>query len=100
MPGIGRLKGMKALLLWLGTTGYGIQLARMGNIAAHREWMIRSFALTAAALTLRLLLGGFMALGYDYHEVSHILAWACWVPNLLIAEWLVVRCKRRRIAAA
>jgi len=86
-------------VFWIGTTGYAVALARWGNIRAHRDWMIRSFALTASALTLRLYLALYVTLGYDYHEVSHVLAWACWVPNLIFAEWLISRnLTRQRIA--
>lgn len=77
--------------LWIGTTWYAIVLARKGDISGYKDWMIRSFALTASALTLRLYLSGFMAAGYDYYDVSYILAWACWVPNLLLAELILAR---------
>lgn len=77
-------------LLWLGVTGRGIWLAIQGRIADHRRWMIRSGALTFAAVTLRLYLPLLFAtlgeeLGYS------LVAWACWVPNLLVAEWLLRR---------
>ena len=41
-------------VLWLGTTGRGISLAIRGDRVAHRRWMIRSIALTLAAVTLRI----------------------------------------------
>jgi hypothetical protein len=77
-------------LLWLGVTGRGIWLAIQGRIADHRRWMIRSGALTFAAVTLRLYLPLlFVTLG---EEAGYTLvAWACWVPNLLVAEWLLRR---------
>ncbi len=41
-------------LAWLGVTGIALYLAWTRQIALHRAWMIRSFALTFAAVTLRL----------------------------------------------
>ncbi|MCF6234200.1 MAG: DUF2306 domain-containing protein [Rhodobacteraceae bacterium] len=76
-------------VLWLLVTARAVLSARAGQIAAHRRWMIRSFALTFAAVTLRLQLPVLLGLGMDYPEASNIFAWTCWVPNLLVAEWLV-----------
>lgn len=78
-------------VFWLGTTVHAVLLARADRIAAHRRWMIRSFALTFAAVTLRLQLAVLLALGMEYPEASNIIAWSCWVPNLLVAQWLVRR---------
>jgi hypothetical protein len=51
--------------------------------------MIRSFALTFAAVTLRLYLPFPMIWGFEFIEGYRIIAWLCWVPNLLIAElWI------------
>jgi len=75
-------------VLWLGTTANAIRLAMLGRLHEHRRWMIRSYALTAAAITLRLALPFFFFLGgMDYAEASTYVAWVCWVPNLLLAEW-------------
>ena len=49
--------------------------------------MIRSYALTFAAVTLRLEMPFFFILGgMDYAEVANYVAWLGWVPNLIIAE--------------
>ncbi|WP_163025906.1 DUF2306 domain-containing protein [Chachezhania antarctica] len=76
-------------ILWLAVTARGIWLARRGEIARHRPWMIRSFALTLAAVSLRLQLQVMLGLGMDYDAASNILGWSCWVPNLIVAEWLL-----------
>ena len=78
-------------VLWIGATYRAVRLAMAGQIVRHRRWMIRSFAMTFAAVTLRLYLLGFMAAGVGYTEASIYLAWVCWVPNLLVAEWLIRR---------
>lgn len=84
--------GFSALaLLWLSSTGVALWHIRTGNIAAHRRWMIRSFALTFAAVTLRVYLLIFALNGFEYAEASVYLSWICWVPNLIFAEWILRR---------
>jgi uncharacterized membrane protein len=64
------------------------------EVASHREWMIRNYALLFAAVTLRIelpLLAGFMN---EFDTPYAIVSWLCWVPNLLVAEWYVRRSKR------
>ncbi len=81
-------------VFWLGTTAIGIWHALRGRIADHRRWMIRSAALTFAAVTLRLYLPLlFATLGEQAGYV--LVSWACWVPNLLVAEWMLRRQSKR-----
>ncbi|CAN5751163.1 hypothetical protein BH10ACT9_BH10ACT9_55840 [soil metagenome] len=86
-------------VLWIWTTYRGYQSARAGDFAAHQAWMIRSFALTYAAPTLRMWLGLLLLVqlpfGVDGAQAA-INAYApvpflCWLPNLVIAEYLVYR---------
>jgi uncharacterized membrane protein len=60
---------------------------RRGAIDGHRRWMVRNFSLTFAAVTLRLYLPASMAAGIDFSLAYAIIAWLCWVPNLVFAEW-------------
>ncbi len=85
--------------LWLICTGRAVQLAMTGRIAEHRVWMIRSFALAFAAVTLRMQLPFFFLADVDYPEASRWISWSCWVPNLLVAEWMIAR-ERHGTAAA
>lgn len=74
-------------LLWLGVTANGIRHAVGGDIARHRRWMSCSIALTAAAVTLRVMLGvGVGVLGLPFMPVYVTAAWASWLLNL--AAWL------------
>ena len=43
-------------ILWIVTTSFAWRRATQGRFIEHRAWMIRSFALTLAAVTLRLYL--------------------------------------------
>lgn len=81
-------------IVWLVTTGRAISAAMSRRIGEHRDWMIRSFALTFSAVTLRLQLTGFMLMGTDYPEAAPWLAWFCWLPNLIVAEWWIARSRR------
>jgi len=74
---------------WIGFTAAGYSSIRSGKVVAHRRWMIRSFALTAAAITLRIYLPLLPLTGLSFSTSYRIIAWACWVPNLLVAEWLL-----------
>lgn len=76
-------------VLWLGTTLKAYQHIRNGNLALHRNWMIRSYALTLAAVTLRFYLPGSMMAGIPMTIAYPVIAWLCWVPNLLVAEWFI-----------
>ncbi len=78
-------------IFWVGVTVNAARLAMARRFADHRRWMIRSFALTFAAVTLRLYLLGFIGAGFSYTEASIYLAWMCWVPNFLVVEWFLRR---------
>jgi len=64
---------------------------RSRDYAAHREWMIRSYALCLAAVTLRVYLPLSAMAGIPFSESYPAISWLCWVPNLIIAEWFLVR---------
>ena len=78
-------------IIWVATTANAIRHAMARRISAHRRWMVYSFALTFAGVTLRLTLLGFMAAGFSYTEASVYLAWLCWLPNLAFAHWWLNR---------
>lgn len=75
-------------LVWIGSTTRAVYLAMQRRITEHRAWMIRSAALTVSAVTLRLYLPiGELTIGFE--TAYPMIAWLCWVPNLLVAEWLL-----------
>lgn len=83
--------GMLAVL-WFGTGLQAYRLIRRGDIEAHRCWMIRNFALSLAAVTLRNELPLMLfALHWSFHVSYIIVSWLCWIPNLLVAEWIVAK---------
>jgi uncharacterized membrane protein len=78
-------------LLWLFTTARAYFAIRSHNEARHREWMIRSYSLTLAAVTLRIYLPLSLAAGVSFANAYRAISWLCWVPNIMVAEWLVRR---------
>jgi uncharacterized membrane protein len=79
-------------MLWLysGARAYGA--IRAGDIAEHRRWMVRNFALTFGAVTLRVELGLFTGvLGWSFDHAYVTVAWLSWVGNLVVAEWWLLR---------
>ena len=55
--------------------------------------MVRSFAMTFAAVTLRLYLPIAPMLGYEFMPAYVAISWFCWVPNLIVAELYLSRAK-------
>jgi uncharacterized membrane protein len=78
-------------LLWIAVTAQAWRKAMQRDFAAHRRWMIRSFALTFAAVTLRLYLPLGFLLPVSFDDAYRVISFLCWVPNLLAAEWLLRR---------
>lgn len=72
---------------WMVTGGTGLRMILHRRVEDHRRWMIRSFALTFAAVTLRLMLPVSQAAHLDFRTSYTVIAWLCWVPNLLLACW-------------
>jgi uncharacterized membrane protein len=74
---------------WL-YTGWRAYLAiRHRAIDDHRKWMVRNFSLAFAAVMLRLYIPASVAVGVDFAVAYPIIAWLCWLPNLLVVEWIV-----------
>jgi len=96
---IARLGFTTLAILWLFTTTKAFTSIRQKQVTAHQIWMIRSFALTLAAVTLRIQLGVSVASGIEFATAYPIISWMCWVPNLLLAELIWVQ-KLRRITFA
>jgi uncharacterized membrane protein len=76
-------------IIWLSTGSLAYAAIRRRDVIAHRRWMIRNYALTFAAATLRVELFALLASGVAFAVAYKIVAWSSWVPNLAIVEtWL------------
>jgi uncharacterized membrane protein len=76
--------------LWFAFTLKAVLEIKRKNIIAHKQFMIRSYALTFSAITLRswkIILSNTTHL--DPAIIYMMDAWLGFVPNLLFAEWLI-----------
>lgn len=79
-------------VVWLIATGTALGMAIQHRFQDHRRWMLRSYALTAAAITLRVLLPASAVMGLPPGPSYRTIAWMCWLINLGIVEiYLFVR---------
>ena len=90
-------------VLWLGTSIAGWRAARQCRYADHRAWMIRSVALTFSIVVNRFWVVVYVVLlmvldPADPELIPHAATasvWTSWIVNLLIAEWWILRSRRR-----
>ena len=73
-------------VVWLTTTGQAWRSALARRFDDHRAWMIRSFALTFGAVTLRLYLPILPLLGLSFLDSYRLTSYLAWIPNLILAE--------------
>lgn len=96
--GIVSVMGFTGLALsWLYTTTQAYRSIRQGKTDQHQRWMIRSYALTFAAVTLRIWLP-LLDFGFamEFIDAYRIIAWLCWVPNVFVAELLIRNLRKGR----
>ena len=91
---IGRVGFTTLAVFWLysGTRAY--LAIRRGKVQEHRRWMLRNYALTFGAATLRIELPLLIIAGLSFPAAYTLVAWISWVPN-----WLAVEAWLRRKAA-
>jgi len=77
-------------VLWLVTAVPSLVAVFSDDITTHRRWIIRNYSLTYAAVTMRVYMGMLEGYGVDPTEAYQLVAWLCWVPNLVLAEWLFI----------
>jgi uncharacterized membrane protein len=89
--GFGGAAGFTVMaLLWIFTTWKAYESIMARKIDAHRNWMVRSYALTFAAVTLRLWVpwaSHYLGISPEITVISS--AWISWIPNLIVAEILI-----------
>lgn len=77
--------------LWIVFTALAWWFAVRKRFELHGAFLYRSYALTLSAITLRSYTYLLQWCQADIHprDVYIVTAWLSWVPNLLIAEWLI-----------
>lgn len=76
---------------WIAVNLLGWRAAVQRRFDSHRRWMIRSWALTLAAVTLRIYLPLLIMSDLPFEVGYRAISFLCWVPNLLLAEWWLRR---------
>ena len=56
------------------------------KIEQHKKIMVYSYAACFAAVTLRIWLPILQTIFGDFDTAYRIVAWLCWVPNLIVAS--------------
>ena len=91
---LGQLAFIILGILWMVFTYLAYFYAKRRRFREHRNYMYRSFALTLSAITLRswkyLILQFFNPNPMDAYI---LVAWLGFIPNLIIAEWLIAKQK-------
>ncbi len=89
-------------VLWVPFTLMALFAAMRHDFTSHEIWMIRSFALTFGAVTLRLqlplagYLGATGVIPSDFVWSYQYIAWLAWVPNLIVAELFIATIRQPR----
>ena len=80
-------------VLWPAFTWLGLRAVIDRRIDDHREWMLRSYALIASGITLRLMLPSALMMGYEFYPAYRVISWLTWTTNLALCEYFI---RRRR----
>lgn len=80
-------------LIWLATTILGFKAIKNGDVKSHQKFMIYSYAACFAAVTLRVWLPVLAIAIGEFNTAYKMVAWCCWVPNMIVA-FLIVKHKK------
>ena len=82
---------------WLSTTGLAVAAIRRGQVALHKELMIRSYVVTFAFVFFRWWADSPVFTDFSLPERFSTIGWLCWTLPLLVTELIL---QGRRIASA
>lgn len=78
-------------VLWLYSIGKAIRADVAGDMGSFRIWIVRNYAFTFAAVTLRLYIPIIWSFyGFEpsaFNTIYTVLGFLCWVPNIIFVEW-------------
>jgi hypothetical protein len=97
-PGPGRVAVLFAASLWATAAIFGWMAARQKRYAAHRRWMVYSFAIMWGYGVWVFVLGNLLVImGVDIPTAVESARWGGWTANLMIAHWWLERTAGRTI---
>jgi uncharacterized membrane protein len=77
-------------IIWFYTTLKAYLYIKHGKIEPHQKMMVYSYAACFAAVTLRIWLPVLTIIYGDFSKAYLVVAWLCWIPNLIVA-YLITR---------
>jgi hypothetical protein len=86
-------------LCWVTFSLIALQKIKQKSFESHGKWMIRSYALTLSAVTLRFYAYMMDIFHVDLNPITAytIIAYLSWIPNLILAEILIYKGFARKI---
>ena len=84
-------------VIWFYTTLMAYIHIKNKRINQHQQMMIYSYAACFAAVTLRIWLPLLILTFGDFITAYKIVAWLCWIPNIIIANLIVRRFVQEKI---
>ena len=84
-------------IIWFYTTLKAYLYIKHKQIVQHQRMMIYSYAACFAAVTLRLWLPLLTMLYGDFVKAYLIVAWLCWIPNMIVANIIAKKIETRKI---
>jgi uncharacterized membrane protein len=87
-------------IVWFYTTLAAYTSIRNKQLRRHQEMMIYSYAACFAAVTLRIWLPLLTAAFGEFLPAYRIVAWLAWVPNLVVAFFIVRKTSRSELQTA
>lgn len=75
-------------IIWIYTTVRAYLEIKNGSKRKHQKYMTYSFAACFAAVTLRIWLPILIGFFGDFETAYKIVAWLCWVPNIIVAYYM------------
>ena len=82
--------------IWFYTTWKAYTEIKKGQIEKHQKMMIYSYAACFSAVTLRIYLPILIMLFHDFNKAYVIVAWLCWIPNIIVAYFLVKQLQKQK----
>ena len=83
--------------IWFYSTLKAYFEIKNGHVDLHQNMMTYSYAACFSAVTLRIFIPLLIILFHDFTKAYTIVAWLCWIPNIMVAYFLVAKLQRRRM---
>ena len=82
-------------IIWFYTTLRAYIEIKKKRIDKHQKMMLYSYAACFSAVTLRVYLPLLTIFFHDFIKAYLVVAWLCWIPNIIVAYFLVRQLQRQ-----